>query len=327
MQASDIPLKIQVPFATNGDKIVIPVPSQIGIADGRASWTTGFVPLNAAPLSAGGVAPFETDFNGIFNQITAIQQWQCAGGYFKYDATFSTAIGGYPKYAQLVGATGIVYVNQVDNNISNPESGGTGWSILVGSYSDFMAFTINTTLTAVHSGRLLAIGTPGITLQLPAANSVKSGTSISFIALKSGTITSANNIVWFDAVTTSINLVAGEICEFTSNNTEWYVSGGTLAVRPIGSHQTWQNVTASRAVNTTYTNTSGRPIMVVAGVTSNSAQSTATVVIDGVTLGGSSAYVAGAPQSSISVIIPAGSTYLVSVSVGTPTLQTWSELR
>lgn len=128
MLATNVPLKIQVPWAASGDKVVVPVPSQIPVTDGRASWTTGFVPLNATPLDAGGVAPFETDFNGALYQMSAVQQWQCAGGHFKYDATFSTAIGGYPKYAVLYGATGIAYQSTVDNNITDPESGGVGWA-------------------------------------------------------------------------------------------------------------------------------------------------------------------------------------------------------
>lgn len=122
MLASAIPTKIQLPFAASGDKVTIPVLSQIGIVDGRASFTTGFVPLNGTPLSAGGVAPFETDFNGIFNQITAVQQWQCAGGIFKYDVDFSTAIGGYPKYCILMGTAGIEYLNLADNNTTDPDS-------------------------------------------------------------------------------------------------------------------------------------------------------------------------------------------------------------
>lgn len=125
MQASAIPVKIQLPWASSGDRVVIPVASQIPITDGRASFTTGFVPLNATPLAAGGVAPFETDFNGILYQITAVQQWQCAGGVFKYDSAFSAAIGGYPRYCVLMGATGIEYLNMADNNTTDPDSSGS----------------------------------------------------------------------------------------------------------------------------------------------------------------------------------------------------------
>lgn len=150
MLASAIPAKIQVPFATTGDKVTIPVPSQIGIVDGRASWTTGFVPLNGTPLSAGGVAPFETDFNGIFNQITAIQQWQSAGGIFKYDSDFSTAIGGYPKGCVLAKANNSgSWFNLADNNTTNPDSvGSANWiDNVAGRLLNVVVITSNGTYT------------------------------------------------------------------------------------------------------------------------------------------------------------------------------------
>ena len=43
------------------------------------------------------------------------------------------------------------------------------------------------------------------------------------------------------------------------------------AVIPIGVGQTWQDVTASRALGTTYTNTTGRPIFFMVQVTQNTA--------------------------------------------------------
>jgi len=41
------------------------------------------------------------------------------------------------------------------------------------------------------------------------------------------------------------------------------------SVVPIGADQTWTNVTSSRATGTTYTNTTGRPIMVVVSPTAS----------------------------------------------------------
>src|SRR5574340_119594 len=96
MLASNIPSKIQLPFASSGTKNTIPVPSQIGITPGAASYTDGFPPLTFTALTAGGIPPDGADVNGVLNAITAIKQWQSAGGHFKYDSAFSTAIGGYP---------------------------------------------------------------------------------------------------------------------------------------------------------------------------------------------------------------------------------------
>lgn len=39
------------------------------------------------PLVAGGVPPYGQDMTGILYTITIIQQWQSAGGSFKYDAS------------------------------------------------------------------------------------------------------------------------------------------------------------------------------------------------------------------------------------------------
>ncbi len=131
MLASDAPTKVSVPFADSGDKRTVPVPSQVGITPGAASFTTGFPALTMTPISMGGIPPDGLDFNGVFNAITEIQQWQSAGGLFKYDAAFSAIIGGYPKGARLSFANDSdVWINTVENNITNPDTGGAGWVAL-----------------------------------------------------------------------------------------------------------------------------------------------------------------------------------------------------
>lgn len=128
MDALDIPDKISVPFAESGTRNAIPVPSQVGIVDGKASFTTGFPPKTMQPPELGGVPPFGGDANGILFDVTAIQRWQSAGGLFRFDASFATAIGGYPKGCVLGNLDGnSVWVNVVDDNMSNPDAGGAGW--------------------------------------------------------------------------------------------------------------------------------------------------------------------------------------------------------
>lgn len=131
MLASQAPARIPLPFAASGSKNAIPTGSQIGITAGRASLQDGFPPLTFTPLAAGGVPPAGADFNGILNMITAMQQWQSAGGSFKYDSAFSTAVGGYPKGAVLskIGNDGF-WTSTVDANTTNPDAGGMGWSDL-----------------------------------------------------------------------------------------------------------------------------------------------------------------------------------------------------
>lgn len=128
MDSTSAPTKISLPFADSGAKNTIPVASQIGITNGAASYTDGFPPLTRTPIVAGGIPPFGVDMNGILNAITDIQQWQSAGSGFKYDSAFATAIGGYPKGARLTNAAATgEWFNTVENNATNPDTGGAGW--------------------------------------------------------------------------------------------------------------------------------------------------------------------------------------------------------
>lgn len=134
MQISNIPVKVQLPWATNASPSLItaiPVLSQIGVNAGRASFNDGFVPLNFTPVSSGGVPPFGADFNGIFNQLSAWTRWQNAGGPISYDATFQTAVGGYPLGAivQSAEVVGNYWMSVVENNLTDPDAGGAGWTV------------------------------------------------------------------------------------------------------------------------------------------------------------------------------------------------------
>lgn len=132
MQSSDIPDKFNIPFGNSaGGSYIRPIPenSQIGINDGWASLTDGFVPLNATPPESGGIPPFMQDMNGILKQISAWSRWVGAGGPVRYDRTFQAAVGGYPKGATVQSAVsdGVWWISLAENNVTNPDSGGAGW--------------------------------------------------------------------------------------------------------------------------------------------------------------------------------------------------------
>lgn len=95
----------------------------------------------------------------------------------------------------------------------------------------------------------------------------------------------------------------------------------------IGVGQTWKNVLASRSSGVTYTNTTGRPIMVIVGAGDTSNQSpTLTVVVDGITIiSGVYDAATGGGNISVSFIVPAGSTYSATITV--TTISHWVELR
>ena len=148
MQSSNQPGKISVPFAESGQKQPIPVASQVGIEDGRASYTTGFPELTRTPLAAGGVPPFGTDMNGILFALSAIQQWQSAGGGFVFDSTFAAAIGGYPKGSILVRSDGSgLWKSTTESNVNDPDAGGAGWQPVDSGITSIAVASSNVTLT------------------------------------------------------------------------------------------------------------------------------------------------------------------------------------
>lgn len=132
MNNSAIPSRLTVVFSVNGDKNTIPTNSTPDtLAEGLAAMDSGFPPLTRTAISAGGKPPQGQDFNGIFNDVYTRLQWGMSGMSYPYNATFSTAISGYPKGA-LVPSSDYSgrWLNLNDANTKNPESAtgeNTGW--------------------------------------------------------------------------------------------------------------------------------------------------------------------------------------------------------
>ena len=102
------------------------------------------------------------------------------------------------------------------------------------------------------------------------------------------------------------------------------------AVQPIGVGQTWQDVLASRAVGTTYTNSTGRSIAVVAsGSISSFANYQIRLTVSGIVVNATAGSLNsdGGCFNSVYATIPAGATYIVSTSAGTLNIDYWAELR
>ena len=96
----------------------------------------------------------------------------------------------------------------------------------------------------------------------------------------------------------------------------------TTAAVPLGVNQTWQNVTASRVLGTTYYNTTGRPIE-IAIASSQGGSGTINITVAGIALGTTS--VPTYPSTHFQgAVVPVGASYVVA---GTNTLTAWSELR
>lgn len=104
-----------------------------------------------------------------------------------------------------------------------------------------------------------------------------------------------------------------------------FPQGLSTQYMPLGVGQTWQNVTASRAYGTTYTNSTGRPILVALSVTPAGAGSqNVTCFVSGVNIM-TIATTNGSAAGNGTFIVPAGATY--SLTATNSTLVNWSELR
>lgn len=109
----------------------------------------------------------------------------------------------------------------------------------------------------------------------------------------------------------------------TSNGTTWVSQAITSG---IGVGQTWQNVSASRANATNYTNTTGKPIMVAAGIESTNGFNYIKAYVDNILVGYHAPVTPSSTSGggSVSFIVPNNSVYRIEI---TKTREFWSELR
>ena len=92
----------------------------------------------------------------------------------------------------------------------------------------------------------------------------------------------------------------------------------------IGVNQTWQDVTSSRSAGTTYTNSTGKPIMVNVYLTDGESR-TGSLTVGGVVVAVAISHGAGGSTATMSAIVPNGVSYSVGASGGGVAM--WAELR
>ena len=167
----------------------------------------------------------------------------------------------------------------------------------IGANGEVTVDTTNKTLR-VHDGSTVG-GTMLVTLtgglvpaaQLPAATTSTQGGVV------------LNNTLTSTSTTQALTAAQGKVLKDTLDNT---------AASSLGFGQTWQNLTVSRASGVTYTNTTGKPILVLVNTYNG------TSIVDGVIL----RYIGTDTEGDWSFIVPSGSAYSVTGSI-----RSWAELR
>lgn len=215
------------------------------------------------------------------------------------NALISGGVGVAPSWGKIDLTTHVTGVLPVANGGTSgtlpATSGGTGQaSYTTGDLLYASSSTALAKLNDVPSGNALISGGVGTA---PSWGKVDLTTHIS------GTLPVANGGTGVTATGTSGNVL-------TSNGSAWV----SQAAAYFGTGQTWQDVSGSRTSGVTYTNTTGKPIMVSAGGGySGATGASITATVDGVTVVSQTLnyyYM----TACASFVVPNGSSYVVTVT-------------
>lgn len=186
------------------------------------------------------------------------------------------------------------------------------------------AFTwtaINTYATTVTSSLSLKANlvSPAFT-GVPTAPTATAGSNTQQLATTAFTWTAINT--YATTVTSALALKADAAA--VTNALALKADTATI-VKGVGDGQAWQNLTASRVAGTTYTNSTGRPI-VVSCYADPAAANILNIMVSGLVIAQNTVNNAtSGANSTVSAVVPPGATYSVTRSLSTIGL--WAELR
>jgi hypothetical protein len=297
---------------------------------GAANWQLGFPPTT---FGVGAIPPNGADINGGLNVISANIQWTNAGMPPVFDSVLSAAIGGYPKGAVLCLADGLTYViSVVANNTANPNSAGVG--PLSGSnwfpFGGPLAGAGNTgyDFGSSANARVVAMPLPQ-TQNIPGTVGiiVSSYANTGAVTLNcgGGALPLLNNV---GGALVANDIVVGMVYHVAlhQSGSSWIILNpvtSQLNATALGLFAAQHIVTGSRVLGTTYTNSTGKPMMVMVSVTNGGAASNLAGIVAGVT-GVTQGQAASGAIYSISFVVGVGLTYSATISSG-GTLLTWAE--
>ncbi|MEY0600032.1 hypothetical protein AB7340_20250 [Providencia alcalifaciens] len=320
------PKLIVVPFAEDGQKDEIPVTREPSMPTQKATWDLGFPPATMLPESAGGLPPRGRDFNGIFNQISEMLVHFSKGGRIKFSESYAEEIGGYQKGAILQSDDetkdyqSLIDENKVNFNTASSAQINAAWKLVsTASLATDVSNKLDKTAVLQTTGNSKTgvmsqdATTTEINRQFKIANDNANG--------RVPSSRKVNN----KPLSTDITLNAADVGSYTKAD----VNALILANGGIGVGQEWQNVTNSRSLGSTYTNSTGKPILISV---SPNGWSDRYIGFDGfinnIKVAVSVGYGANS-KPQLSFIVPNGATYRVNYSAGVETsgINLWTELR
>lgn len=309
MNRTDAPKKQPVPFGVNGSREDLLTTTPAG--DNQASYDAGFPPVTMILKAAGGLPPKGQDMNQILYELSDICRWLSAGALSSFDATFSTAIGGYPAGAFLLSDDGSkIFINKTESNTSNPNSGGVGWEELL-------------TFIGVKDASLTQKGIVRLTSSL-----VSGAEDIAATANAVGLLYAA--IQSLQARTGDATLTTPGVVRITDSRT---TSSSSIAASSVAAAQNYQDiqtilgnvVSTGRVLGVTYTNTQAMSIFVHVSGIASLGSSFLSASVSGITFTGSQSANLANQRICISFMVPAGESYNVGISGGSLSSLAWVE--
>lgn len=186
-------------------------------------------------------------------------------------------------------------------------AGGTA-DALTGTFAPVVASLTNGMALYLRAGSANATTTPTFTPNsgVITAKTIVKGNGLALVA---GDIAGAGH--WLDL-------------QYDATLDKWVLLNPASGVNALGFGQAWTDVTASRALATNFTNTTGRPIEVSVKASVPAGQNLV-LTVGGIAIQQQGNGAAAAVTLSVCAIVPPGVVY--QASGGTSTLSTWAELR
>ncbi|AKA60329.1 hypothetical protein P26218_26 [Rhodoferax phage P26218] len=209
----------------------------------------------------------------------------------------------------------------------NPATPAIGSGLI---FSGITGYSANTTLTTGNYGNFIYVnGT--FTLTLPVADASNIGKTITCYGYAAASVTVAtqsSQLLYYqgtNTATSAVTIGVGDTVTFVNyNGTAWMAMGANA----LGTGQTYSNVTGSRVLGTTYTNTTGKPIFVIGCITFGAGAGAYNFNVAGSAVGTITGSQANGALPTIGGIVPTGASYSISFASGTAgTLTSWTELR